>query len=155
MKPISTLLALILVLQLASCSTMKQKRSGDSKIAFYSIAKGEYSGIEEKRQIVITGIEALRNIWTEVFSIYHPAPGLPEIDFEKNTIIGVFMGTLSTGGYSIEIVEITETAKHILVKYRVSSPSPGSMVTMALSQPYHIVSMLKTTKEVIFQALEN
>lgn len=133
---------------------MKQNNQRKSEIAFNEISKGLYSGIEERKQIVINDPGSFRKLWDEVFSIYHPMIELPEIDFEKSTIIGVFMGTTSTGGYSVEINKIAERTKQITVRLKYSSPAPDDFVTMALSQPYHLVIIPKTSKEVIFEVVE-
>lgn len=133
---------------------MKQNKQSKSEIAFNEISKGLYSGVEEKRQIVINDPQSYRKLWNEVFSIYHPMADLPEIDFEKNTLIAVFMGTTSTGGYSVEITKISESSKEINVRIKYLTPAPDDFVTMALSQPYHLVIIPKTSKTAIFEVEE-
>ena len=133
---------------------MKQNNQPESEITFKEISKGLYSGVEESKQIIINDPESFRKLWEEVFSIYQPTSDLPEIDFEKNTLIGVFMGSTSTGGYSVEINKIAEGAKQITIRLKYTSPAPDDFVTMALSQPYHLVIIPKTTKEVVFEVVE-
>jgi hypothetical protein len=133
---------------------MKKNNQRKSEIALNEISKGLYSGVEEKRQMVVNDSESFRKLWEEVFSIYHPMADLPVIDFEKNTLIAVFMGTTSTGGYSVEVIHITESSKEIFVKLKYSSPAPDDFVTMALSQPYHMVIIPKTAKEVVFEVVK-
>jgi hypothetical protein len=80
-----------------------------------------------------------------------PIPELPTIDFSSSTIIAVFMGEFNTGGYSIEIKEIREYQDRIVVKVEKTYPPPGSPVTQAFTQPYHIVKTKKILKSVIFE----
>lgn len=133
---------------------MKQNKQSKSEIVFNEISKGLYSGVEEKRQIVVNDPESYRRLWEEVFSIYHPMADLPEIDFEINTLIAVFMGTTSTGGYSVEITKISESSKEITVSLNHSFPARDDFVTMALSQPYHLVIIPKTNKTIVFEIAE-
>jgi hypothetical protein len=77
------------------------------------------------------------------------------IDFNKSTVIAVFMGEQSTGGYGTEIKKITEE-NGVTVYIRETSPLSGSPVTTALTQPFHIVKTLeKINEQVNFIYLTN
>ncbi len=75
----------------------------------------------------------------------------PEIDFNEEMILVVFQGEKSTGGYGIEINKIVEKENAIEVLVIETLPGYGCMVTEALTSPYHIVKLQKSTKEVIFK----
>ena len=70
----------------------------------------------------------------------------------------VFNGTKSSGGYDVEItsVEDDENSNVLVVNFMTSEPSPGSINTMALTQPYHIISLdvSSTNKDVVFMGSE-
>jgi len=51
------------------------------------------------------------------------------------------MGERVTGGYHIEITSIGESGVFRWVNIREISPSPTDLVTMALTQPYHLVKI--------------
>ena len=78
----------------------------------------------------------------------------PPVDFSKETVVAVFMGSKNTGGYSIEIVKIVEQTDKIIVYVRETSPKPGDAVTLAFTYPQHIVKTEKLTKRVVFQSIE-
>lgn len=140
------LIFLILILIfVAGCHQITQ-----SNVSFETISKGFNSGHIEKKHYVIENEAEWKNLWGKTNSISIPQPELPEVDFNKEMVIAVFQGEKSTGGYSIEIVNIVEDSK-ITVFYKEFSPEPGDFVTQALTQPYHIVKIKKTDKEIVFQ----
>lgn len=101
--------------------------------------KGSYCGYTESSSLVIKDKDQWREIWAKVYALQLPKPDLPEINFEKDMIIAVFMGEHGSGGFSIEIKDIFKTDKEIVVEVEERKPDHGSIVTMALTQPYHIV----------------
>ena len=65
---------------------------------------------------------------------------------EQIVHLGVDQPAVPTGGYYIEITKIVEKENSVEVFARETSPSPGSLVTEAFTQPYHIVKMKKVDK---------
>lgn len=120
------------------------------KYSFETIAKNYYSGHNERKDYVIKEISEWRSLWDIVNAGVTPKPALPIIDFDDETVIAVFQGVHSTGGYSIEIVEILEKANSLEVTVKETSPSSGSNVTQAFTQPFHIVKTKIIGKEVVF-----
>ncbi len=64
------------------------------------------------------------------------------------TMIIVNMGRHNNGGYSYDIKEIIEHEKFIEVKLLSKKPSPSSLVTMALTNPYIVIFLPNSHKEV-------
>lgn len=80
-----------------------------------------------------------------------PRPELPEIDFEKEMVVAIFMGERSSGGYEIEIINIIKTEKQIAIEVEEEEPPPESLRTMVFTQPYHIVVIKRYSLPVVFQ----
>ncbi len=72
------------------------------------------------------------------------------IDFSKNTVLVAIDSRRNTGGFSIEIERVVQKEGKLLVAVTSNGPKPTDMVTMALTQPIHIVNISKTDKEVVF-----
>jgi len=62
----------------------------------------------------------------------------------------VCQGKRSTGGYSIEMIKITENENTLEVFVKNVSPGPGCGLTQAVTCPFHIIKVPKMDKEVIF-----
>ena len=112
--------------------------------------KGIRGGYTEPQRLIILTQEEWEEVWKKVYNLSIPHPALPEIDFDKEMAIAVFMGERNSGGYRIEIEEIVESEEEIVVKVKETSPSPESFLTMALTQTYHIVVIEKTPILVTF-----
>jgi hypothetical protein len=113
--------------------------------------KGYYCNYAKAAKIVIYTADQWKEIWEKAQTLRLPKPELPKIDFAKKMAIAVFMGHRSSGGYEIEIVNISKTEKEIVVEVREREPPPGSPRTMALTQPYHIVVFKRYPLPVRFQ----
>lgn len=103
------------------------------------------------RREVVRDAESWDSLWKTMFGKNVPLPDVPEIDFQKHMVIGAFLGTRPSGGYSVSIARIVENDK-IQVFVRQQSPGPGDMVTMALTSPFHVVVIPRSEKPVEFVA---
>lgn len=115
-----------------------------------TIGKGYYSGYTERAFLVIKTQDEWRTIWKVHAEIRLPLKGPPEIDFTKETVIAVFRGKCPTGGYTIEIDTIEKMKDKILVYIIETQPRPDTIVTQALTQPYHIIRIKKTILPIEF-----
>lgn len=122
----------------------------EKELAFENISRGFSSGHDGRKDYVIKDNSEWSNLWDIVNSIRRPLPALPVADFNNEMIIAVFQGAHSTGGYSTEITRIIEKDSSIEVFVKETSPSPGDMVAQVFTQPYHIVKIKKTDKQVLF-----
>ena len=79
---------------------------------------------------------------------------LPSIDFEKNSVIAVFMGMRNTGGFDIRVKKILETNENILVTVEEISPDKNCNVIQIITYPYQVVLTPKITKKVDYKTIE-
>jgi hypothetical protein len=66
------------------------------------------------------------------------------VDFDNSTVVAIFAGERPSGGYSVEVLEISNESapgkpKLARLQYRVDSPAPHMAVIQALTYPYVIV----------------
>ena len=115
--------------------------------AVRTVDKGEQSNIDEAKQVVVrTEAE-----WTKLWQQHSPDRKRPAVDFSKDMVVGVFMGSRPTAGYNVSIVSTFAKDGNVLVQYRESQPRPGAMAAQVLTFPYHLVAVPKTAGEVTFE----
>jgi len=130
------------------------------EIPFTTIEIGTSSGIEDSQNQVLRSTQEWTNLWSTHTSLHDPSPPPPlplplhNIDFTTSLIISVFRGTQSTGGYSIEIVSVQEIEDRIVVTYEIEDPDPFGMTMMMMTQPFHMIEIPFTTKEVEFVCVD-
>ena len=56
-----------------------------------------------------------------------------------NSIVVLFAGQRPTGGYSLMVDEVVGRGETLFVDYHVTEPSPGELVTQALTSPYAVL----------------
>lgn len=110
-----------------------------------TLVKSNQSGYQEEGRHVIDNQEDWDNLWTLASE-----DELPVVNFEEEMVLAVFMGMRSTGGYSIEMVEIIEKDEVIEVMIEETVPGEDDMVAMVITYPEHIVKIEKTDKPIVF-----
>lgn len=67
---------------------------------------------------------------------------MPEIDFEKQMVLAVFMGTKNSGGYRIEIASIAKAKDTLAVKV-INYQREAGMMLPVLTSPFQLVLLPK------------
>jgi hypothetical protein len=110
-------------------------------------------GPSQPRRAYIQSFTALRRFFDGQFVTFPQGETPP--DFSKETVLAVGMGPQSSGGYEIRITKITHMAGGItggmtFVNYVERRPAPGEMVTLALTNPVHLVRIPKLRSRFVF-----
>jgi len=115
----------------------------ETPLSIATVVRGHRSGIREPLQTVIRKQDEWNAFWKRHSSTNPNPPPTPIIDFNREMVVGVFLGEKSTGGYEVEIVRAERRDSALYFYYREESPAPGAMVTQALTQPFHLVRVAK------------
>lgn len=102
------------------CEVLTQQDNGGGNIQFYEILT------EEKEIVMLQGDENLKG-------------KINASDMKTANFILLNMGEKRSGGYSIGVESVQETADKIIVKVKENKPEEGSMVTQAITYPYAVV----------------
>jgi hypothetical protein len=108
------------------------------------------SGIRDRQRLVLTDNEEWASTWQRAWSWLSPRPELAAIDFRQETVILVSMGERTSGGYRIEIREVTERGGDLEVTVAELSPGARCVVTEALTQPLAAARVPRVQGEVRF-----
>ncbi|MFH1379861.1 MAG: protease complex subunit PrcB family protein [bacterium] len=116
--------------------------------------KGSYCGLTKAYQTIIRDAENWENIWT-VFTRDRPRRVLiPQIDFSKNSVVVLCMGSQQSSGYSIHIDSVEKTDDSITVYYTETRPNPDNQQSAPLpSQPYHLKVIPYTAAHIQFKKI--
>jgi hypothetical protein len=73
------------------------------------------------------------------------------VDFENETVIGLFVGEKSTTGHWVQIDRIVrDDEKGLVVEYYVTEPDPWMVVLDVVTYPFTIIAIPKTDEEISF-----
>jgi hypothetical protein len=121
--------------------------SAMAPVVLTNIDKGAQSNIDEGRQVSVRTEQE----WTRLWQQHKPDRSRPAVDFSKETVLGVFMGSRPTAGFAVEILSAADADGALTVRYRETIPPPGAITAQVISAPYHLVSVPKVTGAVTFE----
>ena len=140
--------AILFSVMLTSCPNKNQENSQDDN-SFTSLYKGRMNGSGDVNQQnkVISSVKE----WEQIVSkLVISNNNITEVDFSKNTLLVLIDKVRNTGGFSVEVENIKTKEGKIIVTIKHSGPKPTDMVTMAIEQPFQVIQINKTNKEIIF-----
>jgi len=118
---------------------------------FETILAAANSGISERRREVIRDEASWARLWAEIHTGLTPAPPLPAVDFTRQMLIAVALGTRPSGGFAVKVRSIATRGDRLEVSVAESCPGAGAMVTMSLTSPVEVVRLPRLTQTPTFQ----
>jgi len=116
-----------------------------------TIEKGDQSNVDEAKQVLVR----TDGEWTRLWQQHSPERPRPAVDFSKEMVVGVFMGSRPHAGFSTAIVSTTAANGALIVRYTETLPKPGTVSAQILTFPYHLVAIAKTdVKDVKFEKVQ-
>lgn len=116
-----------------------------------TLAMGTQSGVQKPERAVVRTQPEWEALWKRSAPTKAQAEAIPKVDWSKEMVLAAYLGSRSTGGYSIRVVEARETNGKLEVRVEVRSPLPGGIVTQAFTAPFHIVAAPKSALPVAWK----
>ena len=107
--------------------------------------------MDDARQTTVRSAAEWEKLWRQ----HAGEKTKPAVDFSKEMVLALFMGTRPTAGFTIEIVGVREDGAALMVQYRETRPPAGGITAQVLTSPYHIVAVPKpaAVKDVKFEKI--
>jgi hypothetical protein len=116
-----------------------------------TIEKGDQSNIEDAKQVLVRTDGELRQLWQQ----HSPNRPMPKVDFSREMVVGVFVGSRPNAGFSTAVVSATAANGALIVRYSETRPPADSVSAQILTFPYHIVAIPKAdVKDVKFEKVQ-
>jgi hypothetical protein len=106
-----------------------------------TIEKGDQSNIESAKQVVVRSDAEWAALWRQ----HAPDRPQPKIDFSKESVIGLFMGSRPNAGYSTAVVSVMEGGGALIIRYTETRPGPGAITAQVLTFPFHLAAVSKVS----------
>jgi hypothetical protein len=105
--------------------------------SFTSVAKGDVSAQQDARQVTVRTAAEWKALWND----HAPTQKMPDIDFNKQMVVGIFLGTKPSTGNEVTVVNVRTEEKDLIVEYVQKQPARGTMAAQILTEPYHLVAV--------------
>jgi len=115
-----------------------------------TVGKGPMNAIDQPRQVTVRSAAEWSALWKENGA---KAP-LPAVDFSREMVVGVFVGTRPTAGYGVEIVRAIGNSSTLVVEYVETAPSRDTITAQVLTAPYHLAAIPKHDGTVTFKKVD-
>lgn len=130
--------------------TLDDQNSDDNEtvvrdIDFVTLSQGAYSDYSEEGAVLIDNKSDYETLTRQV-----SAGRFPEVDFDINLVIAVFLGEKPTGGYSISVESILNEGELTTVNIDKVTPGRNCIVTEAIVMPYHIIQFERVEGQIEF-----
>lgn len=121
------------------------------------VASGNQAVTGEGRQFSIaTSQSELVRLWNQAYGSILTPPPLPDVDFRRESVVAMFLGTQPTGGYGLGVREVTLEDNEVYVTVDITEPGPNSITTQALTNPWIFVRVGRPDVSVAwFRSAEN
>jgi hypothetical protein len=120
-----------------------------TQLPFERVAKDSFSGVSQKKNLVIKDQAAWAGLWAEHSAGRTPAPELPKIDFSQKMLVGVFLG--DTGSCrTIAIPRVVAGATSVKVEVEERSLQTFEVCPAVVTQPMQVVAIDRTDAPIEF-----
>jgi len=124
-------------------------------LPFETIDRGEQSGIKNPEEMVIDDWYTWKQVWAAHTSGTQPPPPIPPIDFEKHTVIGVWIGDRPTNNHMVDIHDVVyDPCENLVTVHYNYTPNIGCGPLDVVTDPFHIIVLQKIPWPVYFAGKE-
>ena len=111
---------------------------------------GVESQIQEPHQLTARTAEEWAKLWRE----HAGERARPSVNFAREMVVGVFLGSRPTAGFGVQIVSARVDRGTLVVQYRETRPPGGSLTAQVLTSPYQLVTLPKRAGDIRFEKIE-
>lgn len=145
-----------------SASHLVMVDKSDAAVDFVNITplKSAYTVLDQNNisGYTVAGNRVIRDAatWAEVWAIHTnrfiPSPAPPVVDFSKNMVVGVFIGTRPSGCYATDIVNVDRSGGRLNILRSDTVPGPASVCTTAVTTPVEFIMLERSDAPLEFGA---
>ncbi|MFZ6799624.1 hypothetical protein [Undibacterium sp. Di24W] len=121
-----------------------------ARINYKVVDQGLNSGVTSNRNVVVKDQASWMGLWQEHNK---SNANIPNVDFSKNMIVGLFMGQRSSGCYAIEAATLWRAAGKIQLTRRDRNPGPTTICTANITAPYLLIEIPRSDETLEFQSI--
>jgi hypothetical protein len=105
------------------------------------------SGIDRAEQAVARSPSEWEALWRR----HAPGRTAPAVDFSRNMVVAVFLGSRPSGGYAAQITSTRLENNVLVVSWAERAPAPGQMAAQVMTAPSHIATVPQHSGQVRFE----
>lgn len=126
-------------------------RPPPERFIFDVVARGDQGAAPARDRFeVLADVDELRSFWNAVQADAFTPPPLPELRFDRETVLAIRLAERPSGGHAIDIVGVEEDGDELFVDVALREPASDAIVTQAVTSPWALVRVLGTEAAVVW-----
>jgi VWFA-related protein len=121
--------------------------AGGAVVPMTTLSSDQMSAIDTAGQVVVSTAADFEKLWRE----HAPGRPAPAVDFAKNMVIAVFLGSRPSSGFAVQITEVRRDGDGLLVTWAERRPGRDQMSATVMTSPSQIVAVPRVDGTVRFQ----
>src|SRR5512138_1653690 len=114
------------------------KPEAGSTMKWTKLESGTQSKMNDRSVLLISNKAKFDELWKIAFA-NNSAPQKPNVDFTENSVVALFLGEVTSGGHSIELLSIRPLAGgEFDISVRHTKPGAGCVTTSVIEYPYFL-----------------
>jgi hypothetical protein len=120
-------------------------------IDFQVLVEGDSQGSYPAKNQLITSQAAWQSFWVSVHRQLPATPNLIPVDFRKNDVIALTLGSKPTDGYTVRLLSLVNAGADFKADVQVRTPGKGCVLPTKATGPYYMAMVPKITGKLNFQ----
>ena len=118
---------------------------------FRTLDKGAQTSVASAREVTARSDAEWQAMWRQ----HAAGRPVPPVDFTREMVVGVFLGSRPTAGYAVDIVGARDEQGALVIQYRETRPSPDRITAQVITTPYHLIAVPQHPDAVRFEKIES
>jgi hypothetical protein len=131
---------------------------GTTPLSFRVLDQGTDSLISSFRLTEARDIAAWGALWCEHHGVMPPGVGAPDIgpplvDFDTEIVVGIFLGTRPTAGFTVDVVSVAASGDGLAVDYLEVEKGASCGVAQVITTPFVLVAVTRRDGPVTYSGM--
>jgi len=115
-------------------------QAAPEELVWEVVAQGNQAvGFPSASYQLVSNEDQLISLWQRAYGSQLTVPPVPSLDFRRETVVALFLGTKPSGGYGVEVRAVREEEGDLYVDVTLTEPPAGAITTQALTSPWLII----------------
>ncbi len=115
--------------------------------ALRALEKGDQSNVDDAKQVAARTTAE----WDALWRRHSPDRDKPRVDFAREMVLGVFLGSRPAAGFGVEILSALVEQGVLVVRFREIRPPGDRVLAQVITSPYHLVAVPRHSGDVKFE----
>ena len=116
---------------------------------WHVVGRGESANMERMGFVIVHDASTLFKVWARAYGNVSVVPALPSIDFERETVVGLFLGIQPAGNLNLQINNVLVKPDLVHVYVKLADPTANNGISQGYISPWILVRVPKASVDTV------